>query len=189
MKHNTTATPAATELKKYSVYFNARLHDSLGTLDDTFKRFYVNVLATGEDQIERILQRKYYVVSVEHPHEEKIYGIIDMTDEELILNGYRKHKVITEEDFTRAKRLDVNGNPRYITHFLNFLSQKEIDRHYKVYGFNALHAMYVTACTRANKVGGRKFSCKEYGGGIIFQMYNCTDEIEYINNFLIKEGV
>ena len=58
MKHNTNTPAAATELKKYSVYFNARLHDSLGTPYDTFKRFYVNVLATGEDQIERILQRK-----------------------------------------------------------------------------------------------------------------------------------
>lgn len=56
-------------------------------------------------------------------------------------------------EFTRINN-DVNGNPRYVVHFLN------IDDDYK------------TAVKKANKIGGRKYHTKSYGGGIVFQSYN-----------------
>ena len=95
--------------------------------------------------------------------------------------------MLNENDFTRAKYLDVNGNPRYICHFLRFISKEENERFWKDYGIKAIQEMYKFACKRANKVGGRKYHNKQYGGGIIFQSYNIKQDAEIINEFLIKE--
>lgn len=59
-------------------------------------------------------------------------------------------------DFKRVKN-DGNGNPRYVCHFLNFADN------------------YARALFLANKIGGRKFHNKQYGGGIVFQSYNVKD--------------
>lgn len=61
-------------------------------------------------------------------------------------------------DFTRVNN-DINGNPRYVCHFLNFIKQDE-------------KSDYSEALYRAKKIGGRKFHNKQYGGGIVFQSYN-----------------
>ena len=67
-------------------------------------------------------------------------------------------------EWTRIKN-DPNGNPRYVCHFLNFLSKEEI-------GSIDLNDQYELALNRAHKLGGRKFHNKQYGGGIVFQSYN-----------------
>lgn len=69
-------------------------------------------------------------------------------------------------EFTRINN-DVNGNPRYVTHYLNLLTDKEA----LTYNRNA----YNWAVKRANKIGGRKYHTKSYGGGIVFQSYNIDD--------------
>ncbi len=69
-------------------------------------------------------------------------------------------------DFLRIKN-DVNGNPRYVCHFLNFITDK--DRENPDYGRTDRYAL---ALSRARKLGGRKFHNKQYGGGIVFQSYN-----------------
>lgn len=56
-------------------------------------------------------------------------------------------------EFKRVSN-DKNGNPRYVCHFLNIASN------------------YEDAIRLAHKIGGRKFSNKQYGGGIIFQSFN-----------------
>lgn len=56
-------------------------------------------------------------------------------------------------DFKRINN-DINGNPRYVCHFLNFAQD------------------YERALFLANQIGGRKFHNKQYGGGIAFQSYN-----------------
>ncbi len=58
-------------------------------------------------------------------------------------------------DFTRINN-DVNGNPRYVCHFLNIADD------------------YGTAVKLANTIGGRKYHTKQYGGGIVFQSYNIS---------------
>lgn len=58
--------------------------------------------------------------------------------------------------FTRVNN-DVNGNPRYVCHYLNFANDYEI------------------ALKMAKKLGGKKFHNKQYGGGIVFQSYNIYD--------------
>lgn len=61
-------------------------------------------------------------------------------------------------EFTRINN-DINGNPRYVCHFLNFLKDGE-------------GANYELALKRSRQLGGRKFHNKQYGGGIVFQMYS-----------------
>jgi len=69
-------------------------------------------------------------------------------------------------DFTRVNN-DTNGNPRYVCHFTNLLSDAE-NRNYD----GSISDRYLLALKRAKKIGGRKFHNKQYGGGIVFQSYN-----------------
>jgi hypothetical protein len=70
--------------------------------------------------------------------------------------------MITQGDFTRINN-DVNGNPRYVFHFLELADN------------------YNEALFLAKKIGGKKFHNKQYGGGIVVQSYNLNDEIKLIN--------
>lgn len=54
---------------------------------------------------------------------------------------------------------DVNGNPRYVCHFLNFMLPGE-------------KADYNLALSRARKLGGKKYHTKAFGGGIVFASYD-----------------
>lgn len=86
------------------------------------------------------------------------------------------------EDYINWTRInnDVNGNPRYVCHFLafNIEGDKDIDSKY----FNALQL--------AKELGGKKFHNKQFGGGIVFSTYNlrrlsndilllCGEAVEY----------
>ena len=71
-------------------------------------------------------------------------------------------------EFTRIKN-DVNGNPRYVVHFLNIADN------------------YQDAIQLANKIGGRKYHTKSYGGGIVFQSYNIEETKKQIQE-LNKEN-
>jgi hypothetical protein len=75
--------------------------------------------------------------------------------------------MITKEDFTRIKN-DVNGNPRYVFHFLQLADN------------------YEQALKLAKKIGGRKFHNKQYGGGIAVQSYNLEYEIKIINEIKVN---
>ncbi len=68
------------------------------------------------------------------------------------------------EKFTRINN-DVNGNPRYVIHFFDVLNTEER---------NSLPftKLYEYAVKKAKKIGGKKYSNKSYGGGIVFQSYN-----------------
>ena len=41
---------------------------------------------------------------------------------------------------------------------------------------------YAIATKRANLIGGRKYNCKAYGGGIVFQSYNIEELESAISN-------
>jgi len=62
--------------------------------------------------------------------------------------------------FTQVNN-DVNGNPRFVVHFLELLKNGE--------------SGYETALNRARKIGGRKFHNKQYGGGVVFSAVNTED--------------
>ena len=68
----------------------------------------------------------------------------------------------TKYDWTRIDS-DVNGNPRYVIHFLNLADN------------------YQDAVKLANKIGGRKYHTKRYGGGIVFQSYSLPDTETHID--------
>jgi len=71
-------------------------------------------------------------------------------------------------EFTRINN-DTNGNPRYVCHFFNLLTDEESS------SMNSLDERYNFALKRAKQIGGRKFHNKQYGGGIVFQSYNIGD--------------
>jgi len=66
--------------------------------------------------------------------------------------------------FTRVNN-DVNGNPRYVIHFLNFINDEEKK-------FLTWRNQYNYALKKAKILGGKKFHNKQYGGGIVFQSYD-----------------
>jgi hypothetical protein len=89
--------------------------------------------------------------------------------------------MITPDNFTRIKN-DVNGNPRYVCHFL------ELD----VHGYQSnisLSDRYAIACRLANTIGGRKYHNKSYGGGIVFQSYSLDQLCKRINELTNKQEV
>lgn len=88
----------------------------------------------------------------------------------------------TKYDWTRINN-DVNGNPRYVIHFLNLNTQEEKD----ACGENWISNKYEIALRRAKKIGGKKFHNKQYGGGIVFQSYNLRDTEMHIERVL-QEG-
>jgi hypothetical protein len=75
-------------------------------------------------------------------------------------------------EFTRVNN-DVNGNPRYVVHYLALLTDKEKYGPYLPNG-------YEIALRRSRAFGGKKYRGKGYGGGIVFQSYNTQVEAEMI---------
>lgn len=85
---------------------------------------------------------------------------------------------LRESDFDRVNS-DMNGNPRYVIHFLRVLpgSIKNNDA-------MSIDAKYQFACKLMNKIGGRKYHNKQYGGGIVFQCYSIPDLIKSIDELI-----
>lgn len=83
-----------------------------------------------------------------------------------VVSGLHTIGEIEASDFTRISN-DTNGNPRYVIHFLQLLNDQE-----RLLPFNE---KYDYALKKAKKMGGRKFSNKQYGGGVVFQSYNIYD--------------
>lgn len=55
---------------------------------------------------------------------------------------------------------DVNGNPRYVIHFLDVADT------------------YTKALELSRKIGGRKYTAKWFGGGIVFTTYHLERDLE-----------
>jgi hypothetical protein len=84
----------------------------------------------------------------------------------------------TQIKFTRINN-DTNGNPRYVCHFPNLLTDIE-SNNYDI----SVSEQYNIALQRAKKIGGKKFHNKQYGGGIVFQSYNISETEKDIQNLL-----
>lgn len=90
-------------------------------------------------------------------------------------------------EFTKVKH-DINGNPRYVCHFLSVLSDKDNESvkgkgDYKK-GVSELDLRYNIALKKAKQLGGKKYHNKSYGGGIVFQSYNIDDLTKKIKELL-----
>ena len=80
-------------------------------------------------------------------------------------------------EFTRINN-DVNGNPRYVCHFTEIVNEADRERAKETSDY--LGNLYRIAIKKANAIGGRKFHCKQYGGGLVFQSYNIGETEKYI---------
>ena len=68
---------------------------------------------------------------------------------------------------------DVNGNPRYVVHFYDLLTDIE--------GLNlSILERYELALQKARKVGGKMYRGKDFGGGIVIQSYNILETINKV---------
>lgn len=77
--------------------------------------------------------------------------------------------MVKPSDFTRANS-DINGNSRFVCHYLNLNSDIEAS---VIMGWNSkgllVNDKYAQALKRAKQLGGKKYHNKKYGGGIVFQ--------------------
>lgn len=82
-------------------------------------------------------------------------------------------------EWTRVKN-DVNGNPRHVCHFTDLETFNT-----RFYGRvnSTISERYARVVKLANKVGGRKYHNKFYGGGIVFTAYDC--ELQGIVNRIL----
>lgn len=88
-----------------------------------------------------------------------------------------KTNTITIDNFTRVNN-DVNGNPRYVIHYLDLFEERN------KYPGDAITQEYDKAVKKAKKIGGKKYNNKKYGGGIVFQSYNLPDLVKSCNELL-----
>ena len=88
---------------------------------------------------------------------------------------------MSDFELTRIEN-DVNGNGRYVVHFLACNTQQELAT--VPWGLGRVSALYAMALARAKKKGGKKYRAKNYGGGIVFQGYR--QQIEEIVAKLAK---
>ena len=58
----------------------------------------------------------------------------------------------------------VNGNPRYIIHFLSIADT------------------YQEAINIAKQIGGKRYRAKWFGGGVVFSSYNIIEDLKQIIN-------
>jgi hypothetical protein len=88
--------------------------------------------------------------------------------------------MITANSFTRINN-DINGNPRFVIHFLGLNTQSELNS-------STSASKYELALKRSRKLGGKKFHNKQYGGGIVFQSYaGCLESLANSINELVAE--
>lgn len=90
-----------------------------------------------------------------------------------------------KSSFTRINN-DVNGNPRYVIHFLALNTDNEKDN--TPNDWNRINNLYAMAVKRANRIGGKKYNTKSYGGGIVFQSYSLDDTIRHIMRVLENDS-
>ena len=91
-----------------------------------------------------------------------------------------------QHDWTRISS-DVNGNPRYVVHFLALVPDLDTPEIWDEHGIGTSSWKYQQAVKRANKIGGRKFHNKSYGGGIVFQSYELRATEEAIER-VVRES-
>lgn len=70
-----------------------------------------------------------------------------------------------------------NGNPRYVVHFSELLTNEERQ---KYRGLDLMQGYYI-ALNKAKAFGGKAYRAKSYGGGIVFSSYYVQEELDIIN--------
>lgn len=81
--------------------------------------------------------------------------------------------------FTRIEN-DINGNPRYVVHFLDVLTKDERE----ALRDKPITFLFKIALAKAKKIGGATYRAKWYGGGIVLSSYNLDKTAEFFNTTL-----
>lgn len=68
---------------------------------------------------------------------------------------------------------DVNGNPRYVVHFLSLISCQEAD------GIEGVGNAYNEAARKIKSIGGRKYRAKWFGGGLVFSSFDVAGDLKH----------
>jgi hypothetical protein len=94
-------------------------------------------------------------------------------------NRSDKGKLLGFNDITLTRiNNDLNGNPRYVVHFLNVLNSEE-------QSFLPFNKKYEYALKKAKTIGGKKYDNKQYGGGIVFgSIFNSEALKDKINKLM-----
>jgi len=94
-------------------------------------------------------------------------------------NRMDRGKLLGINDITLTRiNNDLNGNPRYVVHFLNVLNSEE-------QSFLPFNKKYEYALKKAKLIGGKKYDNKQYGGGIVFgSIFNSEALKQKINNLM-----
>lgn len=67
---------------------------------------------------------------------------------------------------------DVNGNPRYVIHFLALLESDEPG--------DVFEKLAKATGIIRDKLGGKKYRASWFGGGLVFQSYNVREDLALI---------
>lgn len=81
-----------------------------------------------------------------------------------------------ELEVTRIKN-DINGNPRYVIHFVDVYQHKLANAYKETFIRNPFDTGYNFACLLGNQAGFKRYHNKQYGGGLVFQSYNVQQDL------------
>jgi hypothetical protein len=100
------------------------------------------------------------------------------------------HEIAGREVYAYRVENDTYGNPRFVVHFLDLLTQGEIDEVEAETNalrdanpnkwFSSMDSLYTKALAKVRKVGGRKYRAKWFGGGFVIQSYDLRLDLEAI---------
>lgn len=80
---------------------------------------------------------------------------------------------MTQIDSTRINN-DVNGNPRFVVHYLAFNTPEEINSSFLTWA----NQKYAIAAMRTKCIGARAYRGRDFGGGVVFQSYQSNIETD-----------
>lgn len=104
-----------------------------------------------------------------------------MTNKEI--ESYRNsYKVVNGIGFCRVNN-DINGNPRYVVHFLAFATDEEM-RNDNL----SQNQLYAIAKKRANDLGFSVYRANWYGGGFVGQSYSLIDTANKIDEIVTSNN-
>lgn len=81
---------------------------------------------------------------------------------------------------------DVNGNARHVCSHFHLLTDYERATLSPIASAHCVSERYATAIKRANKIGGRKYHTRKFGGGLVFQ--GSTSEIENNIRYIVSQA-
>lgn len=97
-----------------------------------------------------------------------------------------KNLHIENDEFLPVYRTtnDVNGNSRFVVPFIQLF---HVDEYTALMETTTLEQRYKLAVKRANKIGGRKYHTKNFGGGIVFATSLSAKQLgEYLEKLRTK---